>query len=371
MQRGLLRGMAAFRWGAWVWLAIVMMLNRDDLGRPWLAWLIAGVAFGWTAAATVLVERSPETLEHPAAVLFELSIGFMLGVGGGVVYPHTTDVSEAFSSVRTIGFAWPLVGIMSAGIVFGGWGGLIAGLVIAFPRWFAPIINGVGFDDYHATHWFSLASTTMLYALAGGVAGYMAGLLRKAENEVAEARAREQVARTLHDGVLQTLAVIERRSDDPALARMAREQERDLREFLFGAGSTADRGGARDVGPRLRAAAARFEDAFGGRVDVVLAPDLPHLKPKQADALAGAVGEALVNAGKHGAAQRVTVYAEPDDNGGVLCSVRDNGTGFDPGKISEGVGLSRSIKGRMEEVGGRVEIDSQPGAGAEVRLWLP
>ena len=71
------------------------------------------------------------------------------------------------------------------------------------------------------------------------------------------------------------------------LARMAREQERDLREFLFGAGSTADRGGARDVGPRLRAAAARFEDAFGGRVDVVLAPDLPHLKQKQADALAG------------------------------------------------------------------------------------
>jgi hypothetical protein len=93
---------------------------------------------------------------------------------------------------------------------------------------------------------------------------------------------------------------------------MAREQERDLREFLFDAGPAADRGGAADVGPRLRAAAARFEDAYGGRVDVVLAPDLPHLDGARADALAGAVGEALNNAGKHGRATRVTVYAEPD-----------------------------------------------------------
>src|SRR6185436_19747251 len=119
-------------------------------------------------------------------------------------------------------------------------------------------VNGIHFDDYESGHWFSLASTTLLYALAGGVAGYMASLLRTAESEVAAARARENVARTLHDGVLQTLAIIERRSDDADLARMAREQERDLREFLFGAGPSADQGGARDVGPRLRAAAARF-----------------------------------------------------------------------------------------------------------------
>ena len=267
---------------------------------------------------------------------------------------------------------------MSAGVVYGGWAGLVAGLVVAFPRWFAPIVNGVGFDDYETAHWFSLASTTLLYALAGGVAGYMASLLRNseiqlrnAEGLIAAARARENVARTLHDGVLQTLAIIERRSDDPDLARMAREQERELREYLFGAGPSADRGGAKDVGPRIRAAAARYEDAFGGRVDVVLAPDLPHLDATRADALAGAVGEALVNAGKHGHAQRVTVYVEPNDDGGVSCSVHDNGAGFDVANARERVGLSRSIRGRMEEVGGNVEIDSRPGAGTEVRLWLP
>ena len=118
-------------------------------------------------------------------------------------------------------------------------------------------------------------------------------------------------------------------------------------------------------------AAGRYEDAFGGRVDVVVAPDLPALSAEHVDALAGAVGEALVNAGKHGHARRVTVFTEPGDDGGIECSVHDDGRGFDVSKVREGVGLSRSIRGRMEEVGGRVAIDSRPGAGTEVRLWLP
>ena len=36
-----------------------------------------------------------------------------------------------------------------------------------------------------------------------------------------------------------------------------------------------------------------------------------------------------------------------------------------------GEGLTRSIRGRMAEVGGRAEITSRPGSGTEVTLWLP
>jgi len=158
------------------------------------------------------------------------------------------------------------------------------------------------------------------------------------------------------------------------LARMAREQERELREYLFGAARAsagAATGTDTDVGPPLRAAAARCEDHYGARVQVLVADDLPDLAPANVAALAGAAGEAMVNAGKHGAASKVLVYVEPSDGGGVFCSVKDDGSGFDPATTAEGVGLSRSIRGRMAEVGGRVDVKSAPGQGTEVVLWLP
>jgi signal transduction histidine kinase len=103
----------------------------------------------------------------------------------------------------------------------------------------------------------------------------------------------------------------------------------------------------------------------------VLDDDLPSLDEEEVRALAGAVGEALTNAGKHGSARRITVYAEPAPRGGVFCSVKDDGSGFDTTAVREGVGLARSIRGRMADMHGSVEIDSAPGRGTEVRLWLP
>ena len=217
----------------------------------------------------------------------------------------------------------------------------------------------------------ALAHTAVIFALPGLAAGIGMVLLRRAENEIADARAREAVAQTLHDGVLQTLAIVERRSTDPGVARLARDQERELREYLFGQGQRAERGGAAELGPALRAVAARFEHAFDGRVDVILAPDLPHLGAEKVSALAGAVGESLMNAGKHGAAQRVVVYAEPNNGSGVACSVKDDGVGFDTEAVAEGIGLTQSVRGRLADVGGRAEVESQPGAGTEVRLCLP
>jgi signal transduction histidine kinase len=211
-------------------------------------------------------------------------------------------------------------------------------------------------------------STIVLYALAGGLAGFVTARLRAAERRISLAQAREEVARTLHDGVLQTLAVVQRRSAEPELVRLAREQERELREFLFGTTSAVGAGG--DLGTRLRRAAARFEDRYGATARVVVAEDLPALPDRVVDAVAGAVGEALANAGKHGGAATVTVFAEPTD-GEVFCSVKDDGAGFDPSAVTESTGLRRSVRGRIADVGGRIEVDGRPGRGTEVRCWVP
>lgn len=358
LDRSVLQGLAVFRWAAWVWIAVTALLTRGEMARPELAFALLAAALAVTAGYTVAWRRSIAWLLSPAAVFLELSVGLALVVLDGLVRADGT----VFATGQSLASVWPLTGVVAAGIVFGPWGGGAAGLLLGASRVLSTVLNDV--TSYDAGRTLSLTNTAVTYAIAGLAFGYVYRLLVRAEANVAQARAREEVARTLHDGVLQTLAVVERRADDPALARLAREQERELRDFLFGS-----RPASNDLGAALRAQAATFEDRFDGRVQVLVADDVPNLGSEAIAALAGAVGEALTNAGKHGAAKRVTVYCEPADRG-VFCSVKDDGTGFDPAGTPEGVGLQRSVRGRIGDAGGRVEVSSAA-AGTEVRIWLP
>jgi len=106
------------------------------------------------------------------------------------------------------------------------------------------------------------------------------------------------------------------------------------------------------------------------RTDVLVPDDLPGLPGDVVDTVAQAVGEALTNVGKHARASRVVVYAEPQDRE-VFVSVRDDGVGYDPATVPEGLGLTSSVRGRLAAIGGRVEVTAAPGKGVEVRLWAP
>jgi signal transduction histidine kinase len=88
------------------------------------------------------------------------------------------------------------------------------------------------------------------------------------------------------------------------------------------------------------------------------------------DALLAATNEVLANAGKHAHAANVYLFAEPT-TGGVLISVRDDGHGFDESSVAAGQGLRHSVRGRLQEIDGRVEIKTAPGLGTEVCLWFP
>lgn len=373
MDASLLSGLTTFRWIAWGWMAVVLLLAGGDLAHPVPAIGLVTIALLITIGQTLLLRREPARLTRPRAVVGEVAVGVALLGADGWVYapPHV------FTAEQSLGVAWPLAGVLAAGVVFGPAGGAAGGVAMGMARAVSSIANlpdsGPGatlmLGRLTPQEVLSLLSTTVLYALAGGIGGYVARLLRRAEREVSVARAREEVARTLHDGVLQTLAVVERRTEDPVLAQLARDQERDLREWLFGVPGTGVVGRG-DLGDELRGAAARFETTYGGRATVLVPDDLPRLSGRTIAALGGAVGEALTNAGKHGGAGRVTVYVEPTDDG-VFCSVKDDGAGFDTDDAVERVGLTRSIRGRVEEVGGEVEIDSAPGRGTEVRLTLP
>jgi signal transduction histidine kinase len=379
MERSVLRGLAVFRWAAWVWMATVLVLARRALVQPVLAAGLVVAALVVTVWITVLLRRDEAAVRRPAVVGTEVAVALSLLVADGFVYraPHV------FQPEQPLGVAWPTAVILSAGIAVGAWGGAATGVAFGAARALSSILN-VGEQGPDAElivagltpqQTLSLVTTAVLFALAGAVAGHAMGLLRaaeeritRAERRVAESQAREEVARELHDGVLQTLAAVERRTGDPQLARLARDQERDLRTYLLGAAGRASGHGSLD--DALRHVARRAETTFGTRVEVLVADDLPPLEGPTVEAVAGAVGEALTNAGKHGEARRAVVYVEPTETG-LFCSVRDDGAGFDPARVVEGVGLPRSIRGRITELGGAVEIDSAPGRGTEVRLRLP
>ena len=359
MERSVLQGLGVFRWAAWAWLAIVVVVSPGDLVREWLAAGLVGVTFGFTALCWAWRDR-PERLFHPAMVATELALGAVMLSLDGLVRPP----GEVFASGQSLASVWPLTGVISAAIVFGPVGAGIAGAGLGLCRYLSTVLNDV--TDYGDGRAMSLMSTAVMYALAGAAFGYVYRLLRRAREEIAAAEAREEIARTLHDGVLQTLALIERRAGDPALTRLARDQERELRAYLFG-DRQATTG---DLGAALRACASRFEQTFDGRVDVLVPDDLPPLSDRTVHAIAGAVGESLTNAGKHGGARRIVVFVDYDE-AEVFCSVKDDGKGFDAASMVERIGWSSSIRGRVEGVGGRADLASTPGSGAEVRLRVP
>ncbi|WP_336854511.1 PspC domain-containing protein [Sinomonas albida] len=178
---------------------------------------------------------------------------------------------------------------------------------------------------------------------------------------------RAEIAAHLHDSVLQTLALIQRRAGNEAdVTRLARAQERELREWLY---RDSRRGGGTFT-DRLKALAAEVEDALGQPVEVVCVGDLPlrEADRERTEALLQASREAMLNAARHGGGA-VSVYAEAA-GGTIDVFVKDRGAGFDLDAVPQDrLGVRESIVGRMRRHGGEAKIVSGS-EGTEVRLQL-
>jgi len=185
-----------------------------------------------------------------------------------------------------------------------------------------------------------------------------------------EARIREQeraeLAAMVHDQVLHTLALIQRNAADSAMVqRLARGQERSLRNWLYKPTASANE----RLSAALEEAAAEIEDTFAITVETVVVGDQE--TDERVRALVAAAREALVNAARHAGVQTVSLYAEVEPEQ-ISVFVRDRGAGFDLAGVEEHRhGVRGSIIGRMDRHGGRAEIRSAPGEGTEVRLTLP
>ena len=184
------------------------------------------------------------------------------------------------------------------------------------------------------------------------------------------ARIREQeraeLAAHLHDSVLQTLALIQKRADDPReVAGLARRQERELRSWLHQRPASNGQVG---LAHSLARAGAEVEELHHVPVEVVTVGDRP--LDAALEAMVQAAREALTNAAKFAGSERIDLYAEvqPDR---VQVYVRDRGVGFDPAAIPEDRhGVRDSIIGRMQRHNGHAAVQSRPGEGTEVELVM-
>ena len=178
------------------------------------------------------------------------------------------------------------------------------------------------------------------------------------------AEERAAMAARVHDSVLQTLTLIQRRADDPAeVSRLARAEERALRSWLY-----APVGTSGSLSAALAEVVATTEADYDARIDLVTVGDV--VVDDRLAALVAATREAVVNVAKHAGAP-ATVYAEVEEDQ-VEVNVRDRGCGFEIDAVgSDRHGVRQSIVARMATVGGSATVRSTPGEGTEVRLVLP
>lgn len=179
---------------------------------------------------------------------------------------------------------------------------------------------------------------------------------------------RDEVAAHIHDSVLQTLALIQRNCGKPkTVATLARQQERELRSWLYGTPPVTDP--EESLAAALQRVSDEVEDLHGVNVETVEVGDCPvdeHLA-----ALVASSREALANAARHSGVAAVSAYLEVEPHQ-VTVFVRDRGCGFDPEHVPDDRhGIAESIVGRMSRHGGKANIRSHTDEGTEVELVMP
>jgi signal transduction histidine kinase len=173
----------------------------------------------------------------------------------------------------------------------------------------------------------------------------------------------------VHDSVLQTLALIQRRADQPQqVVALARAQERELRSWLFDGRPPGSIDEAVTLAGGVRLIQQEVEAQHGVAVEVVLVGDCP--LDDDLTALLGAAREAAVNAAKWSGASVISIFAEVEP-AEVSVFVRDRGKGFDPDAVpADRKGVTQSIRARVARHGGSATIRSTPGEGTEVSLSM-
>lgn len=192
---------------------------------------------------------------------------------------------------------------------------------------------------------------------------------------------RERIAKELHDGIIQSLFAVgmglqgtAALAASPATAKRieAAVEEldraiRDLRNYIFGLrpGILADR----QLDQALQVLGEEMHARSDATVEVHVDPALAaSLSPRSAD-IVQLTREALSNVARHAQARHAKVSLSRKGPKAVL-TIEDDGIGFDTKGDWPGNGM-RNLRVRAAELGGRLDITSEPGKGTRLRVTFP
>ena len=330
--------------------------NTDHVTAALL--VLAAVAV-WTGVAVWAYSR-PERRRTPLLVL-----DLLVAVAAILVSP----LVKGPSLQATLPGFWVVGAVLAWAVHWRWFGGCVAAVVVAAAD--LSIRSGMTTVQY---------ANILAVLLCGLIVGYASGLLKqmaaardRAQREAAAERERAQLARVVHDGVLQVLSLVQRRGTElggevAELGRLAADQEAALRAL---------------VQRRTEASPAGSEDLAGALTSLesglvtVSVPGSPVVMPagvvrELLAVVATCVDNVRTHVGEHAAA-----WVALEDRGDhVVLSVRDDGPGISPGRLAaaraEGrLGVSESIQGRVTDLGGTADLVTAPGQGTEWEIALP
>ncbi|MEU5851006.1 MacS family sensor histidine kinase [Saccharopolyspora shandongensis] len=358
------RGHNVFRVVTFLYACFWFFDQFGEYERPWLAAVVISLMGGWTAFTVRRYwTRAGRTNRM---VLIDCVVVSTLFLSNEFILTE----HQMIGNLPTVVTVWHPTMVTAAASQWGVFGGLATGIIAAASNY---LIRGFS-DQTMSLDTLLLVGTGLVIGLASDTARRSTDRLARALRAEAATAERERLARDIHDSVLQVLARVRRRGAElggeaAELAKLAGEQEIALRALVATTPQETTEDGEVDL-------AARLQVLRTGRINVSVPGNSVRLPEPLSSDLFAAVREALANVEKHaGADARAWVLLEelPDE---VVLTVRDDGPGIPEGRLEEAaaegrLGVAKSIRGRVESMGGTITLDTTPGEGTEWEVRVP
>ncbi|MFC8586854.1 MULTISPECIES: MacS family sensor histidine kinase [unclassified Streptomyces] len=385
VEQPLWRALTGYRVLTMVYAVLIFVFGRDRYERPWVGVVYLAVMCVWTLATLPKVANAAGCTKR--FLVADLTVALT-----GILLTPLADAHAQSVDGPTLPSIWTAGSVLAFAIKGGWrWAGIASSLVAV-----ANIVER-GHPSRDTIH------NVILVWVASIAIGYVVEVARASERTLARAleieaatRERERLARDIHDGVLQVLAMVQRRGtalggEAADLGRMAGEQEVALRTLVAG-GLNRPSLVSEDESEGAVVRVVEVDDEADGSAPVDLRvliapragsrvtlsePGAPVLlPPPAARELAAAVGAALDNVRVHAGEDAhawILIEDWPDE---VIVTVRDDGPGIPEGRLAQAegegrMGVALSIRGRLRDLGGSAEVVSVPGQGTEVELKVP